>query len=236
MHANAPTLPALQLGLPPEGLRARSHRVRLRREFIGAVCLATASTASAYTALLNPASPQTLYLQIGAGSFTNCYTCNPQGTPGNNSTVNTVSTTVVASAVGNGIAQPMTTDSAVTKSYWDNFTYCTVPGQLYIGGFYRTTSNTNTVAQVVATVPAALTDAAGDRIPFSQIKWASSGIGDAGAEPFPAGTFVNGGTQNVGSMSSNTWNESCWTFTYLNSKVPAAGTYTGVVTYTMSAP
>jgi len=85
-------------------------------------------------------------------------------------------------------------------------------------------------------VPAALTDAAGDTIPFSKIHWTSSGNGDSGAEPFPAGAFVNGVVQNVGSMSSNTWNESCWTFSYLNDTVPPAGTFTGVVRYTLSAP
>jgi hypothetical protein len=42
--------------------------------------------------------------------------------------------------------------------------------------------------------------------------------------------------QTVGSMASNSWNESCWTFSYLNTVVPAAGTYTGAVLYTMSAP
>jgi len=82
----------------------------------------------------------------------------------------------------------------------------------------------------------ALTNAAGDTIPFSKIQWTSSGNGDSGAEPFPAGTFVNGGMQNVGSMSSNTWNESCWTFSYLNNTVPPAGTFTGVVRYTLSTP
>ena len=236
MRAKLPTLQAVQFGMPAVVRPVRHDRTRLRREFIGAVCLAATSVASAYTATLNPAAPQTLYLQVGAGSFTNCYTCSPQGTPGTNTTINTVSTTVAANAVGNGTAQPMTTDSAVTKSYWDNFTYCTVPGQLYIGGFYRTTSNTNTVAHVIATVPAALTDTAGDTIPFSKIKWTSSGIQDTGAEPFPAGTFLSGGTQNVGSMNSNTWNESCWTFSYLNNSAAPGGTYTGVVVYTMSAP
>ncbi len=143
---------------------------------------------------------------------------------------------MAAAAVGNGTAQAMTTDSTAAQSYWDGYTYCSVPGQLYIGGFYRTTGGTTAAALVTATVPAALTDAAGDTIPFSKIRWTSSGNGDSGAEPFPAGTFVNGGVQNVGSMSSNTWNESCWTFSYLNNTVPPAGTFTGVVRYTLSAP
>ena len=61
-------------------------------------------------------------------------------------------------------------------------------------------------------------------------------VGDGGAEPFPAGTFVSGGVQTVGSMASNTWNESCWTFSYLNTNVAPVGTYTGAVLYTMTAP
>ncbi len=207
----------------------------LRRALIGAVLTGVVSNAaSAYTATLTPASPLMVYLQVGVGSFTNNYLNG--GQPGNNTTINTVSATVPSAAVGNGTAQPMTTNSTATQSYWDGYTYCSAPGQLYIGGFYRTTGAATAAAQVTANVPAALTDAAGDTIPFSKIRWTSSGNGDSGAEPFPAGAFVNGGAQNVGSMSSNTWNESCWTFSYLNNTVPPAGTFTGVVRYTLSAP
>jgi hypothetical protein len=225
----------------PAGDRRKYGRAGLRRELIGAVCLAAALGAAAmsgpaasYTLTLAPASPKTIYLQVGVGSFTANY--NAGGQPGNNTTVNTVSTTVAASAVGDGAPQPMTTDSTATKSFLDGYTYCSVPGQLYIGGFYRTAGGTTAAAQVTATVPTALTNATGDTIPFSKIQWTSSGNGDNGAEPFPAGTFVNGGVQNVGAMASNTWNESCWTFSYLNNTVPPAGTFTGVVRYTMSSP
>jgi hypothetical protein len=207
----------------------------LRRTLIGAVLVGVVSNAaSAYTATLTPASPLMVYLQVGVGSFTNNYLNG--GQPGNNTTINTVTATVASAAVGNGTVQPMTTNSTATQSYWDGYTYCSVPGQLYIGGFYRTTGAATAAAQVTANVPAALTDAAGDTISFSKIRWTSSGNGDSGAEPFPAGAFVNGGVQNVGSMSSNTWNESCWTFSYLNNSVPPAGTFTGVVRYTLSAP
>jgi hypothetical protein len=225
----------------PAGDRRKNGRAGLRRELIGAVCLAAvlgvavvSGPAASYTLTLAPASPKTIYLQVGVGSFTANY--NAGGQPGNNTTVNTVSTTVAASAVGDGAPQPMTTDSTATKSFLDGYTYCSVPGQLYIGGFYRTAGGTTAAAQVTATVPAALTNATGDTIPFSKIQWTSGGNGDNGAEPFPAGTFVNGGVQNVGAMASNTWNESCWTFTYLNNTVPPAGTFTGVVRYTMSSP
>jgi hypothetical protein len=190
--------------------------------------------AEAFTATLNPASPLTIYLQVGVGSFTGIYI--QGGQPQNNATINTESVTVASAALGNGTAQAMTTNSTATQSFWDGFTYCSVPGQLYIGGFYRTTGANTAAALVTATVPAVLTDAAGDTLPFSKIRWTSSGNGDTGAEPFPSASFNGGGVQNVGSMSSNTWNESCWTFSYLNNSVPAAGTYTGVVLYTLSAP
>ena len=78
-----------------------------------------------------------MYLQVGVGSFTNTYING--GQPGNNTTINTVSATVPAAVVGNGTAQAMTTNSTATLSYWDGYAYCSVPGQLYIGGFYRTT-------------------------------------------------------------------------------------------------
>ena len=175
-----------------------------------------------------------VYLQVGVGSFTNNYING--GQPGNNTTVNAVSVTVPSNAVGTGTAQAMTTNSTATQSFWDGFTYCSVPGQIYIGGFYRTTGATTAAAQVTATVPAALTNATGNTIPFSKISWTSSGNGDTGTEVFPNGTFVSGGVQNVGSMASNTWNESCWTFSYSNNTVPPAGTFTGTVRYTLSSP
>jgi hypothetical protein len=220
--------------IPRLRLRVRC-RDEVRRALIGAALFGSSSgLASAYTATLTPASPLTVYLQVGVGSFTNNYLNG--GQPGNNATINTVSTSVAAAAVGNGTAQAMTTNSSAAMSFWDGYAYCSVPGQLYVGGFYRTTGGTTAAAQVTATVPAALTNAAGGTIPFSKIRWTSSGNGDTGAEPFPAGTFVNGGVQNVGSMSSNTWNESCWAFSYLNNTVPSAGTFTGTVRYTLSAP
>jgi hypothetical protein len=114
-----------------------------------------------------------------------------------------------------------------------------VPGQLYIGAYYQVPLaplGWPSTASVRATVPAALTDASGDTIPFSRISWTSSGIGDSGAEVFPAGTFAAGTTQAVGTLSQNQWGESCWTFSYANTTVPPAGTYTGIVLYTLSDP
>jgi hypothetical protein len=254
MHGNPPSAPASRSEVTPVAQRSRWAGTIEAYQSLFAICLLAAlpSSASAYTATLSPAAPLTVYLQVGVGSFTADYcggttypppngtpNCGPAfggGTPQKNTTINTVSTTVAATAVGNGTAQAMTTNSTASNSFLDGFAFCNAPGQLYIGGFYRTTGATTAAAQVVATVPVSLTDATGDTIPFSKIQWTSSGNGDTGAEPFPAGTFVHGGVQNVGSMGSNSWNESCWTFSYLNNTVPPAGTFTGVVLYTLSAP
>jgi len=197
-----------------------------------AVSLA-AGSASAFTVSITAANPKAAYLQVGVGGFTGTYSGG--GTPGNSTTVNRVSVTVPAAAVGTGVAQAMTTDSTVGASSYDGFVFCNTPAQLYIGGFFRNTANTGG-ATVTATVPASLSNGAGNTIAFSQITWTSSGIGDTGAQPFPAGTFVSGGTQTVGAIARNQWAESCWTFSYLNAAVPAAGTFTGRVVFTLTTP
>lgn len=239
MLARSPSPPASALALRPVVSGLPKRRARRRAALAGALAAALVGTlagnrATPFTATLNPAAPLTVYLQVGVGSFTNDYIYG--GQPEKNTTINTVSVSVTSAVLGNRTPQAMTTNSTAAQSYWDGYTYCSVPGQLYIGGFYRTTGGTTASAQVTATVPAGLTDGSGDTLPFSNIQWTSSGNGDSGVEPFPAGTFVNGGAQTVGSMASNTWNESCWTFTYLNNSVPPAGTFTGVVLYTLSAP
>jgi hypothetical protein len=146
-----------------------------------------------------------------------------------------VTVTVPAAQVGSGVAQTMTTNSTVGNSFYDGFAFCTAGAQLYIGGFYRSVA-AGGAATVRATVPANLVNATGETIPFSQISWTSSGIGDgAAAQPFPAGTFASG-VQVIGTIQRNQWAESCHTFSYANTNVVAAGTYTGRVTYTLSTP
>ena len=234
-------------------MSVRSAVQALRRVLLGAVLLVPVSgVVHSYTVTLDPDAPQTIYLQVGVGSFTADYcggttyppthatpACGPQyggGTPEKNTTVNTVSVTLATAAVGNKTAQAMTTNSTAGNSFLDGYAFCNAPSQLYIGGFFRTAGANTAAATITATVPTALTDATGDTIPFSQIQWTTSGNGDTGAEPFSAGTFLNGGVQTVGTMASNSWAESCWTFSYLNTIVPTAGTYTGAVLYTLSAP
>ena len=222
--------------------RRRAIRLALRAFLTS---LSVASSAHAFTITLAAAAPKTVYFQVGVGTFTRTYcrrncrtppiTQRRTAAPGTNTTVNQVSVSVPASAIGNGSAQGMTTDSTQGQSFFDNYAFCNLPTQLYIGGYYRTTCNGGNTAIVTATVPTSLTNAAGNTIPFSQISWTSGGIADAGAEPFPAGSFT-GTSVGVGSIAENQWAESCWTFSYANSVIPAAGTFTGRVTYTITAP
>jgi hypothetical protein len=209
---------------------------------LGAVLLLSALSpgALAWTVTIAATSPKAVYLQIGVGTLTGTLTYNSGATPGSTATVNKASVTVPAAALGDKTAQPMTTDSGVSQSSYDGYTYCTAGTQLYIGAFYRNPASTG-AAILSATVPATLSNATGNTIPFSQISWTSGGNGDTTAngflpEVFPAGTFVNGGIQNLGSVPLNHWAESCWTFSYANTLIPAVGTYTGRVLYTLTSP
>jgi hypothetical protein len=190
-----------------------------------------AGQALAYTVNIGTGT-RAIYLQVGNGSFTGTYSGG--GTPGNNATINQVTVTVPAAAVGTGVAQQMTSNSAQAVSYYDNFAFCNPPVQVYIGGFFRLPGAAGT-ATLSVTTAANLVNASGDTIPFTQISWTSSGNGDAGAEAIPAGAF-NGGTQTLTTFKVNTWNESCHTFSYANAASVASGTYTGRATYTLSAP
>jgi hypothetical protein len=178
------------------------------------------------------AGTRSLFLQVGAGTMTGA-DFNSGGTPGNNSTINRVSVTVPAANIGAG-TRAMTTDSTVTASPYDSFAYCTVPAQVYVGGFYRT-PGTGANATLTATAPASLVNATGDTIPFNTISWVSGGAQDATAT-IPSGTFVGGASQTLLSITRNTWFESCLQFNYANAQMVGSGTFTGRVSYTLTAP
>ena len=214
-------------------MKQPSNPSAMRLAVAAACCAALLSaTAAAYTVNINPGT-RGIYLQVGNGSFTGTYSGG--GTPGNNATINKVSVTVPAAALGTGAAQQMSSDSTQSLSFYDNYAFCNTPVQVYIGGFFRLPGNSGTATLSVTTSAANLVDAAGDTIPFSQVSWTSAGNGDAGAEPIPAGTFT-GGTQTLTTFPVNTWRESCHTFSYANAASVASGTYTGRATYTLSAP
>lgn len=195
-----------------------------------ALALALASAhAQAWVLTINPGT-RGVFLQIGVGSYTGLH--NSGGTPQNNATVNTVSVTVAANQVGRGTAQAMTSNSTQATSFYDGFTVCTPPAQVYVGGWVRTPSGAGSGVLSV-TSPASLTSGA-LTIPFTQISWTSTALGDSTPD-IPAGTFT-GGTLALRTIAANTWVENCHTFSYANTVVPGAGTYTGQVTYTLTLP
>jgi hypothetical protein len=186
----------------------------------GLLCCATFG-ADAWVITITPGT-RTVYLGVG-NSTTNAA----------NATINLVSVTVPANVVGTGAAQAMTSNSTQANSPLDNFTVCVPPNQVYIGGYFREPSTTANVARLQVTTPAALTSGA-DTLPFTQISWTSTALGNAAAD-IPAGTF-NGATLFLRNITSNTYVENCHTFSYANTNLVAAGVYNGRATYTLTSP
>jgi hypothetical protein len=169
--------------------------------------------------------PRAVYLAVGNATAN-----------ADNAAINLVSVTVPAAAIGSGGAQAMTSNSTQANSPFDNFTICTpASGQVYVGGFFRLPTTTATTAVLQVSTPANLTSGT-DVIPFNQISWSSTSIGNNGAADIPAGTFVSGGTLFLRNFAANTYVENCHTFSYANTQPVAAGTYNGRATYTLTAP
>lgn len=211
---------------------ARARRNALWLLMLQGVAL---STAHAFTVGIT-AGTRALFLQVGVGTMAGG-SFNAGGVPGNNSTVNSVSVTVPGAQLGSAVAQPMTTDSPVTASPWDNFAFCTAPattGQVYVGGFYRVPGASGAAATLTVATPPNLINGNGDTIPFNRIAWTSSGNGDS-TPTLPSGAFT-GSTQTLLSVARNTWFESCLAFSYLNTSMPPAGSFTGSATFTLTAP
>src|SRR5450631_4128302 len=94
----------------PGGIFISGYPGRMATRILSYALFAAASCpAPAFTVAINAASPKTVFLQVGVGSFTGLY--NNGGTPANNPTVNKVSVAVGANVLGNGTAQAMTTES-----------------------------------------------------------------------------------------------------------------------------
>jgi hypothetical protein len=168
--------------------------------------------------------PKQVFLMVGVG------------TPAaSNATINTVSVSVPAGSVGDGAAQAMTSDSTQSASPYDNYAVCNPPGQVYVGGSYRQPNATAgaATATLQLSTPASLTSGA-DSIPFSQISWTSTANGNAAAD-IPAGAF-NGGTVLLANIPRNIFLENCFSYSYANTAIVPAGTYTGRATFTLAVP
>jgi len=182
-----------------------------------------AAPASAWVLTLTP-GPKQLFLMVGVGT--------PSA---NNAAINTVSVSVPAASVGNGASLAMTSDSTQSASPYDGYPVCNPPGQVYVGGSYRQPNAGAGAASATLQVstPAALTNGI-DTIPFAQIGWTSTANGDTTAD-IPAGNF-NGGTLFLANFARNTFVENCFSYSYANSAVVAAGTFTGRAVFTLAVP
>ena len=186
----------------------------------GWLCCASLS-AEAWVMTITPGA-RTVYLAVGNAT-----------TDAANATINLVSVTVPANVVGTGVAQAMTSDSTQANSPYDGFTVCVPPNQVYIGGYFRRPGNPPQSAVLQVTTPATLTNGV-DTLPFTQISWTSTALGNPAAD-IPAGTF-NGGTLFLRNIAANTYVENCHTFSYANTNLVPPGAYNGRATYTLTAP
>jgi hypothetical protein len=182
--------------------------------------LAVSSVAQAFSFEIQPGN-RMLYLRIGSGAYQRT---GNNFSLGDHATVNELAVDVPSAAVGNAEPQPM----ALTIPDNQPSETC-LPSEVVVGVLYRRGNNGNT-ATLTAT-PGILSSGTGT-IPFSEIGWTSSSNGQ---QAMATGAFT-GTSQTFPALDANFYFESCLTFRYLNNAVVGAGTYTGRVTYTLSAP
>ncbi|MBX3608411.1 MAG: hypothetical protein KF871_00830 [Hydrogenophaga sp.] len=191
--------------------------------------LSGSSAAFAWSLTMSSASRR-VYLHVGNGVEA-----------GDSGTINVVSVTVPSNQLGNGTPLAMTSNSTQSRSLQgDNYLTCPTPAsQLLIGASYQRNNAGGGSAPMSATLsvssPATLINTSGDSIPISEVSWTVSAPGSSVPNIIPAGTY-NGGTQFLATIPANTYIENCHSFSYANSAVRAAGTYTATITYTVTSP
>ena len=91
------------------------------------------------------------------------------------------------------------------------------------------TAAANTVTLTVQ-ADGALTNAASDTIAINQLTWLASGTG------FAAGTMSSAAAQTLGSFAGGGTSNGTQTYQLVNSWNYKTGTYTAIITYTLTAP
>ena len=199
------------------------------------LCVAEMAAAHAWSLNINSASRR-LFLHVGDGRVSGpSGTLN--GTGGRSGLINTVSVAPTVAELLSGAALPMRSDSTQNISlYGDGNNTCPTPAsQIMIGAGFRRDSGANSATLTVSSPPNLTDTATGEVIPITQISWTTSAPNGGIANIIPPGTFT-GGTQTLTSVPGNRYIENCHAFSYANSTVRAAGSYTGQVTYTLSSP
>jgi hypothetical protein len=165
--------------------------------------------------------PKVLYLRVGAGST---YTgTTPSLT--NVGTIDTVTFSPAAGTVGNGTAVPGT------------------GGDLNNGVETAAIVSNSGSVTLTATASGALSDGAGDTIPYTQITTASSQLTSTTALPAPVLSNTTSNSVVLTAPATKLITEDAkWTFSYANSVTAPAGTYgatvanNGQITYTATMP
>jgi hypothetical protein len=218
---------------PASGPAVPAGALRWRPLLAAGLLLVMAQEAAGLVFTLSP-NTRTVYLQVGAGSvsMTTCWFFLSCPSPAVNGTVNTVSVAVPAAQLGNGMPQAMTSNSTTSVSPYNGAVVCSAPQQVYVAAYLQEPLFVNSgTATLRVTTPSFLSS--GNRtLPFTQISWTRSN--GTTASDIPAGSF-SGGTQTLLTVNYNTWVENCLSFSYANSSVVAAGTYTGRATFTLTA-
>ena len=208
---------------------------RLARACVVLLCVVEMAVAHAWSLDITSGSRR-LFLHVGNGAVSGSSgTLN--GSTGRSGIINTVSVAPTVAQLLSGAPLAMTSNSTQNISlYGDGNNTCPTPAsQLMIGAGFRRNNGANSATLTVSS-PANLIDTAtGEVIPISQISWTTSAPNGGIANIISAGTF-NGGTQTLATLPGNRYFENCHTFSYANSALRAAGTYTGQVTYTLSSP
>jgi hypothetical protein len=165
--------------------------------------------------------PQVLYLRVGTGST---YTgTTPSLT--NVATIDTVTFSPAAGTVGNG--------TAVAGTGGD------------LSGGVETAAIVSNFGSVTltATATGALSDGAGDTIPYTQITTASTALTSTTALPAPVLSNTTSNSVVLTAPATKLITEDAkWTFSYANSVTAPAGTYgattanNGQITYTATMP
>lgn len=212
-----------------------STRQRVASACLVMMCAATTTEANAWSLSITSGARR-LFLHVGNGSLSG-QPGTLNGNTGNSGIVNTVRADPTVTELVSGAVVPMTSNSTQSTSlYGSGRVICPTPSsQVLIGAGYR---RNNSTADAILSVssPTALTDSStGEIIPITQISWSVSAPGSPEPGVIPAGTFT-GGVQTLTTVPGNTYIENCHTFSYANSALRAAGTYTGQVTYTLSSP
>lgn len=201
------------------------------------VLLCVAEMAAAHAWSLNITSgSRRLFLHVGNGAVSNA-NGSFNGSVGRSGPINTVSVAPSVAQMLSGAALAMTSDSTQNISlYGDGNNTCPTPAsQLMVGAGFRRNNGANSATLTVSSPPNLTDMVTGEVIPITQISWTTSAPNGGIADIISAGTF-NGGTQTLATVPGNRYYENCHTFSYANSALRAAGTYTGQVTYTLASP